>query len=306
MYFWWIPPGSLDASWVSFWCLDMEVPCQVNRFTQPLSPEEWFQVSTLGQIWMELNHQERHIHYSSCIDHIFNHIGVHIFIIPSSIFNINQTTSSGKEAVNRKKTGGFFHHCSTTNIVQSFEPQPWFALSVVQQVVLDVGRHGMFLQDIGSLGSSIYLTVKQVFLMVFVDPSWFHHFPFKKWKQSKMLMSFHPLLRSSQVLTFFLASLWGHWYAWLWQFPGNSFRKPIGIEQREGWAIGHCLCSARCPRCHMGEWYLTWKHVNCLTDLIVGKCVAKLCKGFLSLFQLFHTCCFIVRRAEGQCRGLWT
>lgn len=103
MYFWWIPPGSLDASWVSFWCLDMEVPCQVNRFTQPLSPEEWFQVSTLGQIWMELNHQERHIHYSSCIDHIFNHIGVHIFIIPSSIFNINQTTSSGKEAVNRKK-----------------------------------------------------------------------------------------------------------------------------------------------------------------------------------------------------------
>lgn len=88
--------------------------------------------------------------------------------------------------------------------------------------------------------------------MVVVDPSWFHHF------------------RS-------IPSLWGHWYAWLWQFPGNSFRKPIGIEQREGWAIGHCLCSARCPRCHMGEWYLTWKHVNCLTDLIVGKCVAKLC-----------------------------
>lgn len=157
------PPGSLDASWVSFWCLDMEVPCQVNRFTQPLSHEEWFQVSTLGQIWMELNHQEWHIRYSSYIDHMFNHIGgIHIFIIHSSIFNINQPTSSGKEAVNRKKTGGFFHHCSTTNIVQSFEPQPWFTLSVVQQVVLDVGRHGMFLQDIGSLGSSMYLTVKQV------------------------------------------------------------------------------------------------------------------------------------------------
>lgn len=57
--------------------------------------------------WANMNgaesSKEWHIRYSSCIDHIFNRIGICIFIIHSSIFNINQPTSSGKEAVNRKK-----------------------------------------------------------------------------------------------------------------------------------------------------------------------------------------------------------
>ncbi len=132
-----------------------------------------------------------YIQYASYIDHIF--------IIHSSIFNMHQPTSSGKETENRKKkSGGFFHLCSTTNIVQSFEPQGCrshgSSFQWSSKFCWMLEGMACYSKTLGSLASSIYLTVKQVVVLIFFVDSHFliPSISIQK-KQSKMFLSFHPL-----------------------------------------------------------------------------------------------------------------
>ena len=148
---------------------------QVNRFSQPISPRNGSKFQTvIWVIWKELNHQE----WLYCI--IFNMH--HILIIYSLYIHqysicINPLPVEKKQRIAKKKSGGFFHLCSTTNIVQSFEPQGCrshgSSFQWSSKFCWMLKGMACYSKTLGSLASSIYLTVKQVVVLIFFVDSHF-------------------------------------------------------------------------------------------------------------------------------------